>query len=130
MIDAMLYNGINNDPWHLDVDIQRGRFVEMDKPPELNTKRQRKAVLAYQIIGTIPGDWQRGVDWAKIINSAGQMPLADAMMQVQMAIEGDEGLSASGSFTIPIIGQDQDSATIRLLTVSPDDLEELKNGGT
>lgn len=121
MTDAMLFNG---EDFNLDINIVNGRFEDMIVPADANTRKQRKAVLATQAIGSIPGDWNRGVDWPNIIASAGRMPLAEAMMEVQAAVEADQGTSAEQSFTIPIINPGQNDVSIQLLTVSPEDLEE------
>lgn len=118
----MLFNG---EDFNLDINIVNGRFEDMLVPMEANAMKQRKAVLATQVIGSIPGDWSRGVDWPNIIASAGRMPLAEAMMQAQAAVEADQGVSAEQSFTIPIISPGQNAVSIRLLTVSPEDLEEV-----
>jgi hypothetical protein len=128
MVDAVLFGGTIDDPWRLDVNITRGQLQPLNRPTEKNTANQRKAVLAYQIMGSIPGDWDRGIDWAKIISTAGTMPLADAMMQVQSALQEDTGPSAQQSFTVPIIRPGDDSVNIQLLTVSPDDIKEFQNG--
>lgn len=122
----MLFNGGEKDDWHLDINIQNGTFQLMEEPALPHTRSQRKAVLAHQMLGTIPGDWNRGIDWTRIINTANMIPMAEAMMEVQAAIEEDEGESAMGSFSVPIIGVDGEAADIQLLTVSPDDLKGIK----
>lgn len=128
MIDPMLFSGTEEEGWSLDINIVNGYIQMMEVPQQINTNKQRKAVLAYQVADTIPGNWERGVNWPNMINEAGMMPLAEAMTQVQLAVGNDEGASAENSFTIPIIGQNSESANIQLLTVSPDDIKELQNG--
>lgn len=128
MIDPMLFMGIETDTWHLDINIINGGVEMVPEPQEKTTEQQRKGVLAYQAVSTIPGDWDRGVNWTAIIGGS-QVSMADAMMEVQQAISQDMGMSADQSFTVPIINRTEQGSSIQLLTVSTDDLSDVTLGG-
>jgi hypothetical protein len=127
MIDPLLYMGLETDDWHLDINLINGDIEMLPIPREETTNQQRKAVLAYQGINTIPGDWTRGVNWGNIINNP-QMSMSSAMVQVNQALDADEGTSADGAFTIPILSPSKDGLDIQLLTVSMDDLSNINLG--
>lgn len=128
MIDPLLFMGTSNDDWSLDINITNGDLEMVPIPRENTTNQQRRAILAYQAVNSIPGDWNRGVHWGKILTSS-NVSMADAMMDVQVALDADEGNSAQQSYTVPIIQRKEAGVSLQLLTVSTDDLSGISLGG-
>lgn len=124
MIDPVLYNADEGDnTYFLDINIVNGVLEEMPVPQNKNMMQQRKAVLAYQTVNSIPGDWERGVDWANIIATKDVMPMAEAMMQVQSAVTADDDEAAQTSFTVPIVTPVENAVSIQLMTVTQEDIQ-------
>lgn len=128
MTDPVLYGASREEHgYSLDINIKNGYLETLPRPEALNTQKQRRAVLAFQIQGTIPGDWGRGVNWAGLMAKGNQIPMSQVMVEVQNAIQDGGSNSTDTSFTVPIIQANEQGVNLQLLTVSPEDMQEIPN---
>jgi hypothetical protein len=131
MIDALLYSTDRaNYDYTVDINIVNGWAEEVPEPQWDNTIQQRKAALAYQQYQSIPGDWERGVDWSDILKDP-KGKIADAIMQTQVATGADAGGSSS-SYAVPIITPTPQGPRVQVLVMSAGNAsqvaKELSNG--
>lgn len=130
MIDPLIYF-VRDKPeeWHMDINISKGWYDEVPDPKPWNTSRQRKAILAYQIRGTIPGAPGLGVPWGALLANP-SATISDSMLAVQQAISQQSG-GDDGTYTIPVIIPDGNGGIgVRLIVIDREDPEGTGNVGT
>ena len=62
--------------WTLDFDVSNGHLVEIPEP-ESNNTRQRASLAAFFQVGTIPGAWDVGADWAGLMSKQSSLVEVD-----------------------------------------------------